>query len=98
MNECPDYANTGSCRNADCRLPHVDSVANKRRAEATKTAGRQGSPGANDSSDLSSEEEDYQEIDSDDVDSDDMDEEDVVMTGDGEQSHELSQQQDFISF
>lgn len=98
VNECPDYANTGSCRNADCRLPHVDSVANKRRAEATKTAGRQGSPGANDSSDLSSDEEDYQEIDSDDVDSDDMDEEDVVMTGDGEQSHELSQQQDFISF
>lgn len=99
VNECPDYANTGACRNKDCRLPHVDSVANKRRAEANKSAARQDSPGGgNDSSDLSSDEEDYQEIDSDDVDSDDMDEEDVLMSGAGEQSHELTQQQDFVSF
>ncbi|KAL1297587.1 hypothetical protein AAFC00_006149 [Neodothiora populina] len=100
VNECPDYANTGVCRKRDCRLPHVDSVANKRRAEAVKVGDSQGSPNAiaNDASDLSSDEDDYQEIDSDDVDSDDLDEEDVIMTGSGLQSHELSQQQDFISF
>lgn len=96
VNECPDYANTGTCRDANCRLPHVDSVANKRRADAAKAAGKKGSPDPNES-DMSSDEEDYQEIDSDDVDSDDLDE-DEVMTGSGEQSHELSQQQDFVAF
>ncbi|KAF1346995.1 hypothetical protein BDV97DRAFT_358289 [Delphinella strobiligena] len=96
VNECPDYANTGTCRDANCRLPHVDSVANKRRADAAKAAGKKGSPDPNES-DMSSDEEDYQEIDSDDVDSDDLDE-DEVMIGSGEQSHELSQQQDFVAF
>jgi len=91
--ECPDYSNTGSCRDANCRLPHVDSVANKRRAEAAKSANK-GNAGSDDSSDLSSDEGDYEEIDSDDVDSDAVDE-DIVMGGSG---HELDQQQDFISF
>ena len=97
--ECPDYANTGTCRDANCRLPHVDTVANKRRAEAIKAAGRQGSPSANEeTSDLSSDEEDYQAIDSEDVDSDDLDGDDAVMSGSGGQSLELAQQQDFIAF
>lgn len=95
--ECPDYADTGNCRNAKCRLPHVDSVANKRRAEATKAA--RSSPDGADSSDLSSDEEDYQAIDPEDVDSDDLDD-DVVMSGAGagDHGHELTRQQDFISF
>lgn len=97
VSECPDYANTGNCRAVDCRLPHVDTVANKRRAEAAKATGRKSITNGEDDSDLSSDEEDHQAIDSDDVDSDDLDE-DEIMTGSGPQSHELSQQQDFISF
>ena len=47
-------------------------------------------------SDLSSDEEEFQEIDSDDADSDDLDE-DVRMSDSGAQGREMSQQQDFIS-
>lgn len=95
VNECPDYADKGICRNKNCRLPHVDTAANQRKAMAAK-AGKTGTDG-NESSDMSSDEEDYQMIDSDDVDSDDLDE-DVAMAGPGEPDHALSQQQDFISF
>lgn len=90
VNECPDYANTGVCRNKKCRLPHVDTAGNLRKAAALKA----GKAEEDQSSDLSSEEEDYEGIDSDDVDSDGM--EDIVMGHDD--GHELSQQQDFVSF
>ena len=94
MTECPDYANTGTCRNSRCRLPHIDRAGNLRKAAALKA--NKESDG-NESPDLSSDEEDYQEIDSDDVDSDDLDEDiDMIESGDG--GHELSQQQDFIAF
>ena len=94
VTECPDYANTGTCRNSRCRLPHIDRAGNLRKAAALKA--NKESDG-NESPDLSSDEEDYQEIDSDDVDSDDLDEDiDMIESGDG--GHELSQQQDFIAF
>lgn len=73
----------------------MDTAANQRKAMAAK-AGKMSSDG-NESSDMSSDEEDVQMIDSDDVDSDDLDE-DVAMAGSGEPDHALSQQQDFISF
>ena len=92
VSECPDYSNTGTCRNKKCRLPHVDRAGNLRKAAVMKA--NKGSDD-NESSDLSSDEEDYQEIDSDDVDSEA--EQDIVMTG-VDRGHELDQQQDFISF
>ncbi|GAB7352659.1 hypothetical protein MBLNU459_g3024t2 [Dothideomycetes sp. NU459] len=96
VNECPDYADKGICRNKNCRLPHVDTAANQRKAMAAK-AGKTGATDDNESSDMSSDEEEFQLIDSDDVDSDDFDE-DVAMAGSGEPDHALSRQQDFISF
>jgi len=92
VTECPDYTNTGTCRNAKCRLPHIDTATNMRRAAAVKAQ-----KGSDDNdSDVSSEEEDHEEIDSDDADSDYLDE-DIIMAGDGN-GRELGQQQDFISF
>ncbi|PNS18591.1 hypothetical protein CAC42_5130 [Sphaceloma murrayae] len=90
VSECPDYTNTGVCRNKKCRLPHIDRAATLRKAAAAKSEDDEMS------FDVSSEEEDYEEIDSDDADSDEI-EEDMVMAGAGS-GHELSQQQDFISF
>ncbi|GME22232.1 Zinc finger CCCH-type protein [Neofusicoccum parvum] len=80
------------CRNPKCRLPHVDRAGQIRKAAAAQTANTElGSP------DLSSDDE-YDEIDSDDVDSEDEIEEDILMRGSDEHEHELSQQQDFVSF
>ncbi|KAK5162432.1 hypothetical protein LTR04_003778 [Oleoguttula sp. CCFEE 6159] len=69
-----------------------DRAGTLRKAAAAKA---NSSPEA-ESSDISSDEEDHEEIDSDDVDSDGLDE-DSFMQG-VDDSHELSQQQDFIRF
>ena len=92
VTECPDYTNTGTCRNTKCRLPHIDTATNMRKAAAIKA--QKGSDDNDD--DVSSEEEDHEEIDSDDADSDYLDE-DIIMAGNGN-GRELGQQQDFISF
>jgi len=92
VTECPDYTNTGTCRNTKCRLPHIDTATNMRKAAAAKA---QKASDDNDS-DISSAEEDHEEIDSDDADSDYLDE-DIIMAGEGD-GRELGQQQDFISF
>ncbi|KAK4962148.1 hypothetical protein LTR66_012800 [Elasticomyces elasticus] len=93
--ECPSYANTGKCNNANCRLPHVDRAGSLRKVAANK---EQVSSDDNECSDLSSEEEDkeYDEIDSDDVDSDNLDGEDTVTAGSDHNDHELIQQQDYV--
>jgi len=88
--ECPSYANTGTCRNDSCRLPHIDRAGNLRKAAALKAKAAEDG-----SSDLSSDEDDGQEIDSDDVDSDEVDE-DMIMINTGDD--ELTQQQNFIAF
>lgn len=72
-------------------MPHVDHAGNLRKAAA------KANKGSDDSSDMSSDEEDYQEIDSDDVDSTN-DDEDMVMFNTGEEGYEMSEQRDFISF
>ncbi|KAF2226633.1 hypothetical protein BDZ85DRAFT_256502 [Elsinoe ampelina] len=92
VNECPDYTNTGVCRNKKCRLPHIDRAGTLRKAAAAKAAKGEDEVAF----DVSSDEEDYDEIDSDDADSEEI-EDDVVMSGNGD-GHELSQQQDFIPF
>lgn len=89
MHECPDYANTGICQKKRCTLPHVDRAGQIRKAAAAAAKTER-----SDDSDPSSEEEEYDAIDSDDVDSDEFDEE---LIG-GEDSGEMSRQQDFIHF
>ncbi|KAJ5085280.1 hypothetical protein N7532_010051 [Penicillium argentinense] len=88
VHECPNYANTGSCNKRRCKLPHVDR-AGQIRAAAAAAANR-----TEEDSDPSSEEEDYDAIDSDDVDSDEFEEPELVIGG--EDTGEVSEQQDFI--
>ncbi|KAI9809048.1 MAG: hypothetical protein M1825_002337 [Sarcosagium campestre] len=99
VHECPDYANTGTCHNKKCRMPHVDRAGQLRKSvAATNQAndkGRQASEGADDESDISSEEDDHDMIDSDDVDSDGLEEDltEITTTAEGE---DLANQQDYI--
>lgn len=93
VSECPDYTNKGACRNTKCRLPHIDTAATLRKVAAAKA-----NKGTDDSSDMSSDEGEYQEIDSEDVDSDDDVDEDMIFTGSGDGGNELAQQDDFIAF
>ncbi|CRG91657.1 Zinc finger CCCH domain-containing protein C337,12 [Talaromyces islandicus] len=91
--ECPDYANTGSCKKTKCTLPHVDRAGQIRKAainKADKSASDEGDE------DVSSDEEEHEEIDSDDVDSDELDSDDesVEMVEGGQGG--LSGQQDFV--
>lgn len=94
VHECPDYANTGVCHKKRCKLPHVDRAGQIRKAAAA-AASKAESGEREDESDMSSEEEDHDAIDSDDVDSDEFDDmpEELI---EGEDSGEMSQQQDFI--
>ena len=93
MFECPDYANTGICRNKKCRLPHVDTAGNMRKAKAAEAKADEA-----DASDISSDEESYDEMDSDDVDSDNFSDDEIIMSGTDAKGHDLSQQQDFVAF
>ncbi|KAK4560717.1 hypothetical protein LTR86_005296 [Recurvomyces mirabilis] len=91
--ECPDFANKGHCANHDkglCLLPHPDRASILRKA-----AERQAKMGEDAESDLSSDEDVKDEEDIADIDSEG---EDVFLTGTDENSHELSQQQDFVGF
>lgn len=90
VNECPDYANRGACTNDKCQLPHVDRASALRKA-----AQRQAKIGSEGESDLSSDDGgSTQESEVDDVDADGKN------TGMAEvdESHDLSQQRDYISF
>ncbi|KAK1819441.1 hypothetical protein LTR12_006142 [Friedmanniomyces endolithicus] len=90
--ECPDHANHGFCADhakGKCSLPHPERASIIRKA-----AKRQSKTGSDAESDVSNDAED--KIDEmDDIDSDD---EDAVMTGFGDNLHELSQQNDFVGF
>lgn len=96
VHECPDYANSGACNKKRCKLPHVDRAGQIRKAAAA-AANKAEMAERDDESDPSSEEEDHDAIDSDDVDSDEFDDEPEQLIG-GEDSGEMSQQQDFIRF
>lgn len=91
VHECPDYANSGVCHKKRCKLPHVDRAGQIRKAAAAAAKTER-----DDESDPSSEDEEYDAIDSDDVDSDEFDDEPELIGG--EDSGEMSQQQDFIHF
>ncbi|OJD13238.1 hypothetical protein AJ78_06293 [Emergomyces pasteurianus Ep9510] len=96
VHECPDYANTGTCGNRKCQLPHVDRAGQIRKIAASKAETTDNRDSADDD-DISSEEEAYDEIDSDDVDSDDLDDDPVIIT-EGVDTGEIRQQQDFVRF
>ncbi|KAL4803014.1 hypothetical protein BDV18DRAFT_146086 [Aspergillus unguis] len=91
VHECPDYANTGVCKKKHCRLPHVDRAGQIRKNAAPKEDAE-----GDEESDASSEEEEYDEIGSDDVDSDYLSDEGEFI--EGEETSEVSKQQDFIRF
>lgn len=99
--ECPDYANTGSCKKKKCTLPHIDRAGQIRKAAANASKSET-SPDAEEEDDVSSDEEEYDEIDSDDVDSDeldsDADEQMAELIEGGADDQELSGQQDFVHF
>jgi len=87
--ECPDYANRGFCANREngkCLLPHPDRASTMRKA-----AERQAKLASGGESDVSSDEEQQDVMD---IDSDVAEE----LTGSDEDSHELTQQQDFVAF
>lgn len=89
--ECPDYANTGVCRKANCRLPHVDRAGQIRRAAATEGSN---AVDTEEPFDISSDEDDFDN--SDDVDSDDLEE--IFGDEDDAAGQAMSKQQDFIQF
>lgn len=89
--ECPEYTNHGHCEARQkglCTLPHVDRASTLRKA-----AKRQGNAGSEDDSDLSSDEDDQMNANESDDDSD-LD----INMGANDDSHELTQQQDYVSF
>ncbi|KAI5369471.1 hypothetical protein Slin15195_G003470 [Septoria linicola] len=89
--ECPEYTNHGHCEARQkglCMLPHVDRASTLRKA-----AKRQGNAGSEDDSDLSSDEEEQTNANEFDDDSD-LD----INMGADDDSHELTQQQDYVSF
>jgi hypothetical protein len=69
MYECPDYSTFGSCRRANCKLPHIDRAGRLRQKTGDLAGGKQ----QDELSDLSSNEDVAEDIDyDDDVDSDDL--------------------------
>ena len=100
VHECPNYAESGICRNKKCRLPHIDRAGQLKKyaANAIDNHHQINTVGpAEEETDLTSEEEDYDEIDSDDVDSDGL-EDDLMDLSEDAEAHALSQQQDFVRF
>jgi len=89
--ECPDYANKGKCADTKCALPHP-----VRAHVLRKAAAKQAKVGSEDESDISSDEEDQTDTGFEDIDSDEA--EDVIMGENHDYGHELTQQQDFVSF
>jgi hypothetical protein len=93
--ECPDYSNHGHCADREkgtCQLPHIDRAHTLRKA-----AKRQGAGGLQDDSDISSGDEAADMDLDDDADDDSDGPEDFTMTVD-KNSHEIIQQDDFVSF
>ena len=89
VHECPDFSNTGTCNTKGCKLVHRHKASVIRR-----NASRGERPGKDDSSDLSSDEE-QDEIDSDDVDSDDIDEE-YFGPEESKKESDIPMQEDFV--
>ncbi|KAI1142162.1 hypothetical protein F5Y05DRAFT_402135 [Hypoxylon sp. FL0543] len=82
--ECPDFSNTGVCRNKGCKRPHIE------RASVLRKASHRKSP--TETEDLSSDDEDAA-ADTDDVDSDEVEE---FIKKDDDDDLDFVQQKDYI--
>ena len=98
VHECPDYANTGTCRKKRCDLPHVDRAGQIRRHAAQSTDRRDGPQviEAN-PNDISSDEDTDVDTDGEDVDSDDI-ADDLIEGVDALGRQALAEQHDFVGF
>lgn len=88
--ECPAYAEKRYCADHEkgiCQLPHMEHAGTLRRA-----ARRQAKMASDDASDLSSDEEDNN------AGSEDNDHDSDIIMGSDDDSHELTQQQDYVPF
>lgn len=87
--ECPDFSNTGVCKNKGCKLPHRERASVLRRGASASNGN---SNGDDEMEDVSSDDE---SIDDDDIDSDEVDEF-IGHDKDGDGGLAFAEQQDFI--
>ncbi|KAI0900019.1 hypothetical protein F4806DRAFT_454801 [Annulohypoxylon nitens] len=83
--ECPEFSNTGICKNKGCKRPHIERASVLRKKSNRLSAG--------DLEDLSSD--DDAAADSDDIDSDDVEE---FIKKDDDDDLDFAQQKDYIGF
>lgn len=89
IHECPDFSNTGACRNKKCKLPH------RLKANVMRKNAALAEPSIDEAGDVSSEE-DSDEIGSNDVDSDDLEED--YTAGDRLGAPDVDVEQDYLEF
>ncbi|KAI9894170.1 MAG: hypothetical protein M1814_004024 [Vezdaea aestivalis] len=92
VNECPSYADTGTCSKKDCQLKHIDRASKLRKAGYNMSHSNKES---GDDDIVSSDEAGYDEIGSDDFDSDGFTED---LLPDGGDSTDLNGEADFVHF
>ncbi|KAL8988345.1 MAG: hypothetical protein Q9177_002565 [Variospora cf. flavescens] len=99
VHECPDYANTGTCRKKHCGLPHIDRAGQIRKhaaqVAATNKTGNGIDATENAESDISSDEDDGVDTDGEDIDSDDL-ADDLIEGVDALGRQALAEQHDFV--
>lgn len=89
VHECPEYTNTGVCRNKKCHLPHIDKADQMKKHAANNVGSRAVSTEDDDSDVISDEDNDSANSD---IDSDGLEE----LMNRTDTSHALSQQRDFV--
>lgn len=103
VHECPNYANTGTCRKKHCGLPHIDRAGQIRRhaaqlAETHTTSNTSNITEADGGdSDVSSDEDDDADTDGEDIDSDDL-ADNLIEGVDSLGRQALAEQHDFVGF
>ncbi|KAL8967859.1 MAG: hypothetical protein Q9197_005195 [Variospora fuerteventurae] len=99
VHECPDYANTGTCRKKQCGLPHIDRAGQIRKhaaqVAATNKTGNGIDATENGEGDISSDEDDGVDTDGEDIDSDDL-ADDLIEGVDALGRQALAEQHDFV--
>ncbi|KAL1841207.1 hypothetical protein VTJ49DRAFT_7328 [Mycothermus thermophilus] len=92
--ECPDFSNTGVCKNKGCKLPHRERASVLRRGASGGNNNGAGGDDDDEMEDVSSDD-DGESIDDDDVDSDEVDEF-IGQDEDGDGGIAFAEQKDFI--
>ncbi|KAJ6257668.1 hypothetical protein Dda_7455 [Drechslerella dactyloides] len=99
--ECPDFDQTGVCKDKACKLPHIEHAGRRRAAAAAKAAklADEGDSDVSSDDDNDEDDDDDEHFGSDDVDSDYFSDSEVILqTSTSDDGHEVSQQADFIRF